>query len=236
MTHKQLEAGLEPGERAAVVRVGRVALDDRSRTTAARRSRRHRPSAPAPTDPISPPCNAQPAATTAVASSAEMRMRSSDTTRRSRGAINAPISAPATLATSTAPKCHVGAVAGWPVPTSGKPAACRTARPIDSPTGTGASLPPPFRSNASRKVRKPTMPRSSPIASAACTMPAPRSSTSSACVGRCRRDRLRPTAGWPAREAVADVIAAHTSAASGPRNFTMSAAGAADDEARRCPR
>ena len=66
---------------------------------------------------------------TPVASSAETRMRSSDTIRLSRGAINAPISAPATLATSTAPKCHVGAVAGWPVPTSGNPATCRTALP-----------------------------------------------------------------------------------------------------------
>ena len=69
------------------------------------------------------------------------------------------------------------------------------------------------------------MPRNSPIASAACTMPAPRSSSASVVSGGSGATAALES--FVARiVAVPDVIAAHTSAASGPTNFTISAAGA----------
>ena len=82
--------------------------------------------APTPTvsasaaEPIRPPCDAHPVEITPTASSADTRMRSSETTCLRRGAISAPSNAPATLATSTAPKYHAGDVAGWPVPIVGE--------------------------------------------------------------------------------------------------------------------
>ena len=195
---QELEAGLEPGERAAVVRVGRVALDDRIEREPARRSRRHRPSARAPL------------------------------TRAGRLATHSPrrsLRSPAALTRGCALRTRPGGVAARSARRAARPRRSRRAPrrsatsapsrdgrcrrresrpraeplcPIDSPTGTGASLPPPFRANASRNVRKPTMPRSSPIASAACTMPAPRSSTSSAVSGGSSARPPQPTDGWRA--------------------------------------
>ena len=117
ITHNSWNRVSKRGERAAEVRVGRVALHDRVERESAR--------ARADADDERAARGAEQPALSRARQTADSRRRTAcrpgSAPRRAAGAAAArraaPSSAPATLATSTTPKCHAGAVGGWPVPT-----------------------------------------------------------------------------------------------------------------------